>query len=74
MKNFFLSLWYDYKHWRYERRCLKYFGAKPETIYLSRRDYDELVRQINEPTDPKTIESLKKLLERSTTWDDLQSK
>ena len=74
MKNFFLSLWYNYKNWRYEQKCLKYFGAKPETIYLSRRDYDELVRQINKPPDPKTVESLKQLLEKRAPWDDLQSK
>ena len=70
MRNFFVSLWRDYKSWRYERRCLKYFGCKPETIYLSQRDYDELVRRINEPPDPKTIEKLKQLLERRAPWDE----
>jgi hypothetical protein len=27
--------------------------------FISKRDYDELVRRINEPPDPKTIEKLK---------------
>jgi hypothetical protein len=68
MKNFFLSLWYKYKSWRYERKCLKYFGAKPETIYLSQDDYDLLVEKINNP-DPEQIESLRKLLQRKSPWD-----
>jgi hypothetical protein len=69
MRNFLLSLWYKYKHWRYERRCLKYFGAKPETIYLSQDDYDTLVEKINNP-DPEQIESLRKLLNRRAPWDE----
>jgi hypothetical protein len=69
MRNFLLSLWYKYKSWRYERKCLKYFGAKPEKIYLSQRDYDTLVEKINNP-DPEQIESLKKLLQRKSPWSD----
>ena len=70
MRNFFVSLWYDYKSWRYERLCMKHLGMKPTKMYLSQRDYDELVRRINEPPDPKTIEKLKQLLERRTPWDE----
>jgi hypothetical protein len=69
MRNFLLSLWYKYKSWRYERKCIKYFGAKPEKIYLSQRDYDALVEKINNP-DPKQIESLRKLLNRRAPWDE----
>jgi hypothetical protein len=69
MRNFFLSLWYKYKSWQYERKCIKYFGAKPETIYLSQRDYDALVEKINNP-DPEQIESLRKLLQRKSPWDE----
>jgi hypothetical protein len=69
MKNFFLSLWYKYKSYRYEQKCLKYFGAKPETIYLSQRDYDLLVEKINNP-DPEQIESLRKLMSRKSPWDE----
>ena len=41
-----------------------------ETIYLSQEDYDHLVQRLNEPSDPKTIASLKKLLERKAPWDE----
>jgi hypothetical protein len=70
MKNFLLSLWYNYRHWRYERKCIKYFGAKPQTVYVSQEAYDELVRRINAPPDPEQIESLRKLLQRKSPWDD----
>ena len=70
MRNFFLSLWYKYKSWRYERKCIKYFGAKPEKIYVSQRDYDELVRRINEPPDPKVIERFKEILNRKAPWNE----
>ncbi len=69
MRNFLLSLWYKYKSWRYERKCIKYFGAKPEKIYLSQRDCDALVERINNP-DPEQIESLRKLLQRKSPWSD----
>jgi len=69
MKNFLLSLWYRYKEWRYERKCINYFGAKPETIYVSQETYDFLIEKINNP-DPKQIESLKKLLNRRAPWDE----
>jgi len=71
MRNFLLSLWYKYKSYRYEQKCLKYFGAKPETIYVSQRDYDALIEKINNP-DPEQIESLRKLLNRKAPWDDEQ--
>ena len=69
MRNFLLSLWYKYKSYRYEQKCLKYFGAKPETIYLSQRDYDTLVERINNP-DPEQIESLRKLMSRKSPWNE----
>lgn len=31
---------------------LQYFGAKPEKILLSRRDYDKLVEVLNNPPEP----------------------
>jgi hypothetical protein len=71
MRYFLLSLWYKYKSWQYERKCIKYFGAKPETIYLSQGDYDALVERINNP-DPEQIESLRKLLQRKTPWNEEQ--
>ena len=70
MRNFFLSLWYKYKSWRYERKCIKYFGAKPEKIYVSKEAYDELVRRINEPPDPKVMERFKEILNRKAPWNE----
>lgn len=69
MRNFFLSLWFNYKHWQFERKCLKYFGAKPETIYVSAEDYDSLVEKLNEPPDPEAVEKIKKIMERLPPWE-----
>jgi uncharacterized protein (DUF1778 family) len=41
-----------------------------ETIYLSQENYDKLVERINAPPNPKTVASLKKLLERKAPWDE----
>ena len=72
MKYFLLSLWYNlwykYKSWRWERKCLKYFGAKPETMYVSQEAYDTLIEKINNP-DPEQIESLRKLMNRKSPWE-----
>lgn len=68
--NFILGLWHKFQMWRWRRKCIKYFGCEPETIYVSQRDYDELVRRINEPPDPETVEKLKKILNRKAPWDD----
>jgi hypothetical protein len=70
MRNFLLSLWYKYKSYRYEQKCLKYFGAKPETIYVSQEAYDELVRRINEPPDPKVVERFREILNKKALWDE----
>lgn len=67
--NFFRSLYYRYKEWRYERKCLKHLGIKPQKMYVTKDAYDELVRMINSPPDPKVQESIKKLLTRETPWD-----
>ena len=69
MKNFFLSLWFKYKNWQFERRCVKYFGAKPETIYVSAEDYDAMVKKINEPPDPEVMERIRKIMERIPPWE-----
>ncbi len=69
MRNFLLSLWYKWKNYQYERKCIKYFGAKPETIYLSQRDYDALREAINAPPSPEVQENLRKLFERKAPWD-----
>jgi hypothetical protein len=68
MRNLILSLWYRYKSWNYDRKVMKYFGCKPETIYVSKEAYDELVRRINEKPDPEVQERLRKLFERECPW------
>ena len=73
MKNFFLNLWYDYKEWRYERLCMKHLGMKPTKMYISKEAYDELVRRINEPPDPKVMERFREILRKSAPWDDWQT-
>ena len=59
--NFLRSLWYRYKEWRYERKCLKHLGMKPQKMYVSKEAYDALVEAINKPPEPKVQESIKKL-------------
>ena len=67
---FLWSLWYRYKEWRYERKCLKHLVMKPQKMYVSKEAYDALVEAINKPPDPKVQESIKKLLERRAPWDE----
>jgi len=70
MINSIKSLWYKFLEWRYERKCIKHLGIKPQKMYVSKEAYDELVRIINAPPDPKVQESLKKLLERKSPWEE----
>jgi hypothetical protein len=41
----------------------------PETIYVSKEAYDELVRRINEPPDPKVVERFREIMNRKAPWD-----
>lgn len=75
MKNFLLTLWYlplrlwyRYKEFQYERKCIKYFGAKPEKIYVSQETYDFLIEKIKKSPDPEQVESLRKILNRPSPW------
>ena len=68
MKNFLLSLWYKYKEWRWERKCIKHLGMKPEVIKVSQEDYDALVEQLSQP--PKYNENLVKLFQKKSPWDE----
>jgi hypothetical protein len=70
MRNLLLTLWYKYKSWRWEQKCIKYFGAKPEKVYVSKEAYDELVRRINEPPDPAVVERFKQIMSKPAPWDD----
>jgi hypothetical protein len=60
--------WLDMEYkWNFEKFWGK--GAKAERILLSARDYDTLVEKINNP-DPKQIESLRKLMNRKSLWNE----
>ena len=69
IKYLFWNLWYKYKEWRFERKCIKHLGIKPTTVYVTKEQYDALVEIINRPPDPKVQESIRKLLERKAPWD-----
>lgn len=66
----FTSIGARWRYWQYERKCLKHFGAKPETIYLSKEAYDSLVKRLNEPPDLESISRLKEILNRKAPWDE----
>ena len=70
MRYFLLSLWYRYKSWRYERKCIKHLGMKPQRMYVSQEAYDKLVRLINEPPDPERIKRFQEILNKPAPWDD----
>lgn len=70
IKDLFMSIGARWRYWQYERKCLKYFGAKPETIYLSKEDYDSLVKRLNEPPDPESISRLKEIMQRKPPWEE----
>ena len=65
-----MSIGARWRHWQYERKCLKYFGAKPETICLSKENFDSLVQRLNEPPNPKSLEKLKELMQRKSPWEE----
>jgi len=68
--NFLLSLWYRYKSWRWERKCIKHLGMKPTKMYVSQEAYDALVEAINKPPDPEAMEKIRRVLERKAPWDE----
>jgi len=43
---------------------------KPQKVYVSKEAYDELVRRINEPPDPKAVERLKEIMYKKPPWND----
>ena len=50
-------------------KWMTYFGAKPQTMYVSQEAYDELVRRINEPPDPKVVERFREIVNRKSPWE-----
>ena len=49
---------------------MKHLGMKPTKMYVSKEAYDELVRRINEPPDPKVMERFREILNKNPPWDD----
>lgn len=70
MRYFLLNLWYRYKEWRWERKCIKYLGMKPQKMYVSQEAYDALIKAINEPPDPERIARFKEILNKKAPWDE----
>jgi hypothetical protein len=67
--NLFLTLWYKYKSWRWERKCIKHLGIKPQKMYVSKEAYDALIEAINQPPDPERQKRFKEILNRKAPWD-----
>jgi hypothetical protein len=68
--NFLLSLWYRYKEWRFERKCIKYLGMKPQKMYVSQETYDALVDRLNEPPDQEVQKRFREILNRRSPWNE----
>jgi hypothetical protein len=67
--SFWHSLGHGWEHTEYVNEFEKYWGKgsyPPETIVLSKRDFDDLVDRINSP---ETTNSLRNLLDRKAPWD-----
>ena len=72
MRNFILSLWYRYKEWDYERKCIKHLGMKPTKMYVTKEQYDALVERINAPPDPKVVERFREIMSKKSPWNEEQ--
>ncbi len=68
--NFLRSFLDKFRYWRYERKCLKYLGMKPQKVYVSKEAYDALVEAINKPPDPKAVERFKEIMNRRAPWEE----
>ena len=69
-QDFWNSINEGYSQMVEDDKWMTYFGAKPEKIYVSQEAYDELVRRINEPPNPESVEKLKKLMSRKSPWEE----
>jgi len=70
-KSFWSSLNGGYEDMNYKWAFETYWGkgAKPETIVLPKEDFDALVERLNEPPDPAIMESVKRLMNRKTPFE-----
>jgi len=69
-QDFWNSINEGYSQMVEDDKWMTYFGAKPEKVYVSQETYDELVRRINEPPDPKVIERLKQIMSKPAPWEE----
>ena len=69
-QDFWNSINEGYSQMVEDDKWMTYFGAKPEKVYVSQETYDELVRRINEPPDPKVVERVRELMQKPAPWDD----
>jgi uncharacterized protein (DUF1778 family) len=53
-----------------ELKDLKKMFENPEIMYVSQEAYDKLQEMIAEPPDPAIMESVKRLMNRKTPWDE----
>lgn len=70
---FWNSLNHGWDHMEYVHKFEEYWGKgsyPPERIVVSEEAYDELVRRINEPPDPKIQERFREILNKKAPWDD----
>jgi hypothetical protein len=70
IKYLFWNLWYKYKEWRFERKCIKHLGMKPTTMFVTEEQYDALVEAINKPPDPEVVERFKQIMSKKAPWDE----
>lgn len=68
--NFLWSMWYKFQSWRFERKCIKHLGMKPQKVYVTEEQYDALIQAINAPPDSESVAKIRKVLERKAPWDD----
>lgn len=67
---FLLSLWYKFKEWQYERKCIKRLGMKPTKIYLSQKDFEKLQKRLDEPVNEEAIKRFKEIMSKTPPWKD----
>ena len=70
MRNFLWSLWYKYKEWRFERKCIKHLGMKPTKMYVTKEQYDALIERINTPPDPKVVKRFREIMSKPPPWNE----
>lgn len=69
IKYLFWNLWYKYKEWRFERKCIKHFGMKPTKVSITEEQYDALVERLNKPSDPEVVERFKQIMTKKAPWE-----